>query len=202
MASVAVMACITASPTQADIIVDVQDTTITAGGTGTVDVLISSNLLSTDQFDFASYVFGITPVGGATTTLQFADPQLADESADGSYVFAADLAPGGLFFTTNDPSEVEGSDFTDTGSLITLTGTQQLLARLDLEHLSFGVGLGVGEQFRVTLLNTSGFGGSDTEFLDGITPATIDADSLTRWVLEAILITVTAATPQYRNREP
>ncbi|MCA9050584.1 MAG: PEP-CTERM sorting domain-containing protein [Planctomycetaceae bacterium] len=190
----ALTACIlTTASGQADIIVDVQDTTITAGGTGTVDVLISSNGLSTDQFDFASYVFGITPVGSPSTTLQFADPQSTTESGLGTYVFAADLAAGGLDFIVNDPAEVEGSDFTDTGSLITLSGTQQLLAQLDLEHLPPGAGLGAGDQFRITLVNTSAFGGSDTEFLDGITPATIDADSFNPLGVGGGLITVTSA---------
>lgn len=181
--------CADGSAVTAGIIVDVHDATISAGGSGTVDVSISSNGLSTDQFDFASYVFGITPVGGAASVLQFTDPQSTMESGDGSYVFAADLAPGGLLFTVNDPSEVEGSDFTDTGSLITLSGAQQLLAQLDLEH----VGLGVGDQFRITLLNTSAFGGSDTEFLDGTTPATIDADSFNPLGIGGGLITVTSA---------
>ena len=192
---VALTACIlAASSGQADIIVDVQDATINAGGTGTVDVLISSNGLSTDQFDFASYVFGITPVGSPSTTLQFAEPQSTAESGLGTYVFAPDLAVGGLEFFVNDPSEVEGFDSTDTGSLITLSSSPQLLAQLDLEHLPFGAGLGAGDQFRITLLSTSAFGGSDTEFLNGLTPANIAADSFNPLGIGGGLITVTSAS--------
>lgn len=47
-----------------DVIVDVQDASITAGGTGFVDVLI--DITGGDNLDFANYDFLITPVSGGS----------------------------------------------------------------------------------------------------------------------------------------
>lgn len=160
------------SSAEAAIIVAVQSTSITAGGTGFVDVLISSN--SNDVLDFASYEFNIAAVGGPVSTLEFANPQILTEDQDASYVFFGDNLGINVVTLTN--STFIGDDATNSGTGVTLTATTSLLARLDLLHV-LGIGQtaaqAAGEQFQISLRNSV-----DTRFEDTLaTPIAFSSTS-------------------------
>lgn len=145
-------------PASAALVISVQSTTIFAGGSGFVDVLISST--SSDSVDLVNYEFAITSVGSPSGTLQFIAPQVYSEHGFANYVFASDPSVDGIFENSLSNSVLEAGDFTENFSGVPLTtSTQLLLARLELEHV-LGPGqtaaLAAGEQFLVTLQNSAG----------------------------------------------
>ncbi|MCA9048481.1 MAG: hypothetical protein KDA89_07115, partial [Planctomycetaceae bacterium] len=138
-----------------DIIVDVSDTTIAAGGIGTVDVFISST--GTDDIEFASYAFAITAIGSPGSTLEFEYPPDFSESLIGGpngYVFVGDSLGIDYDDINSTNSTYIGFDGVDVGPSVTIDSTEKLLVRLDLRH-TLGTGqspaLADGEQFRITL---------------------------------------------------
>lgn len=189
---------------QADIIVDVQDTTITADGTGFVNVLISSNAApgTPDNVDFASYDFGITSVGAPGSSLRFVyPPDLSEGTIGGAngYLFFGDTAGIAYDAINSTPSNYLGSDGTNSFAGVDLsTTTSRLLVRLELQH-DLGPGqttaLADGEQFRITLQNSF-----DTFFDDfNVDPVGIDASSFDALGVGGGLITVSgsaAAVPE------
>ncbi len=178
-----------------DIIVKVQDNTITAGGTGFIGVLISSS--GTDILTYASYDFNISVIGGPVSTLEFTSPQDLTEDTDTSYVFS------GANFGIN-PITLTNSQFVaddgHTGAGTTLS-SEFLLARPDLTHI---LGLGqlavdaAGEQFQITLDELS----PDTLFLnENGDPLAIDA--VNSHLTATITVTSAAAAamfPSFRFR--
>jgi len=176
---------------EADIIVDVQDAFITAGGSGFVDVLISST--GTDDLEFASYLFELTNVGAPSSTLEYAAQNFTEDLL-GNYVFFGDNA-GILSFTDGDPlypnSQFGATDQVDLNGAVTLTGATQLLARLELNHVLGGGQAAadtIGEQFRITMLDTG-----DTLFADDVDDLIIDASSFAPLGVGGGIITVQAA---------
>ncbi len=191
LAAAAVMLCICASATQADIIIDVQDTVITADGTGFVDVLISTT--GGDNVDFASYVFGLSAVGSPGSTLEFIG---VEGHADPNYIFAGDPSVDGISLDDLSPVQLTASDLTDSSSPPG-TGTDRLLARLLLNHdLVLGETAGdaiANDSFRITLIDDS-LGLGNTFFSDDVRGEPfIDASSFDPFVGGG-LITVTAAS--------
>ncbi len=148
------------SGADAGIIIGVQSTSITAGGTGSVDVLISSD--SNDLLDFAAYEFAITNVGGPVSTLEFTN---ATEVGGSPYVFAGDNL--GINVSTLTNSQLIANDATNSGTGVILNSTF-LLARLGLNHV-LGPGQTAaqagGEQFQISLLNSG-----NTLFQDNTLP--------------------------------
>ncbi len=158
-----------------DIILDVQDASISAGGTGFIDVLISSD--GTDNLFRTAYHFEITDAV-ANGSLQFRPSvfQTNDQQsvvAPVPYVFGADTDPGNFFATRQDPTvtQIIGGDNTLSGTGVSLTTTQTLLARLQVEHITGTPLAAVGDTFTVKLINSDNgmpgdFTDDSTQFLD------------------------------------
>ncbi len=142
------------SQARAAIVVTIQDATIAAGGSGFVDVLISSN--TSLNLDVAAYDFEITLVGtpARISTLQFTTPQVT-EVGFADYVFAGDAAPIDVFTLNN--SRFVAIAATESFNGVSLTATTRLLARLELESV-LGPGgtpaLANGEQFQISLVDS------------------------------------------------
>jgi hypothetical protein len=174
------------------IIVSYQGGSITAGGTGFVDVMVSSNAApgTPDFLDAFSAHFLITPLGGAVANgLQFVNPQSDSQLGMGNYVFAGNsLTPppiGAVSTATNANDTYIGGDATLNAIPVGLNNTQSpfLLFRLDLSAALANV----GDQFTIQLQSgqfysdltdplselpiTGSFAGSDGSF----TPFTITA---------------------------
>ncbi|TWU08401.1 PEP-CTERM sorting domain-containing protein [Stieleria varia] len=157
----------------ADLIIDVQDAVITAGGTGFADVLIRSD--GVDNVDLAQYSFQITALGGATSSLTFSAPFDFSEQTFANYLFAGDNL-GILDTPPNNATVYTAGDLTASALGVNLGGANRVLARLDFQHtLGFGQtpAMAAGEQFLISLLNTG-----DTFFEDNaFNPVGIDASS-------------------------
>lgn len=140
-----------------DVIVEVGPASIAAGGTGFVDVWISSNT-GTDSLYSAAYEFKIM---GSTTngSLEFRSPQLGSEQADSDYVFFPDTDAANFFAAPDavDPTGLLGGDSIAASgpASITLTSTKQLLARLELVHSSGSPVNAIGDTFTISLINTN-----------------------------------------------
>jgi hypothetical protein len=154
-----------------DIIVDVQDASISAGGTGFIDVLISST--GTDNLYLTSYHFEITG-SVANGELQFR-PNAFQTNVQQSvvapvpYVFSGDTNSGNFFANRQDPTltQIIGGDSTLSGTGISLTSTQALLARLQVEHITGTPLAAVGDAFTVKLINDDN--GTPVDFTDDST---------------------------------
>ncbi len=177
---------VVSSTARADMIVAIQNTMITAGGSGFVDVLISST--GTDTLDFASYDFQISLVGGPASTLQFSNPQNLTETGLANYVFAGDAGAINVITLTNSQFTADAGTLSFAG--VGLTAATSLLARLEVESV-LGPGQTAaqanGEQFRISLLNSF-----DTLLKDeNGNDLTIDGSSFT--IPNTGLITIQAA---------
>ncbi|MCX7399768.1 MAG: PEP-CTERM sorting domain-containing protein [Planctomycetales bacterium] len=144
------------------VIVEVGNASIAAGGTGFVDVWISST--GTDSLSSAAYEFKIT--GSATNgALEFSSSQLASEQGEPDYVFSPHIDPLNFFAArdTVDPTRLLGGDsIASPGpTAITLGTTKQLLARLELVHNSGSPLNAIGDQFTISLINTNPLTPSD-----------------------------------------
>lgn len=154
-----VLAC--SAGCRGELIIEVQDAQIPYGGSGYVDVLISSN--SSDPLSAFNARINITPGGSPNGDLQF-DAVPFDASAvtsPFSYVFLGDSA--GYFVGGPLPYEANVSDATLSASDVTLGGTKRLLARLAVTHVG-GTSAAVGETFSIV------FDHSTSVFLDSLSP--------------------------------
>jgi hypothetical protein len=190
---VALASLSSAVPLSAAIIVEVQDAFLVADGVGHVDVMISSD--GTEDLFSAGYEFTIS--GDATDgDLFFRSTQLSTEidvPGPNGYVFGN--VPTGNFNATPDFTflTMGGGDFLNALPAVSLTGTQRLLARLEIEHSSTGSPLdAVGNTFKIGLID-NGF----TEFHsdDTGTLSSIDPDSFAPGNFGTVTIT-SAAVPE------
>lgn len=159
--SIIILMAMTA-PVTADIIVQVQNASIAAGGTGFVDVWISST--SSDDLYSSGFEFEITatgPNGISNGSLQFrADiDQSNSEQVDAGppdYVFFGDTDPGNFSATRQDPdtTRIVGGDIKSTAINATIDTTQRLLARLEIEHLTGTPLAAVNDTFSIMLKNS------------------------------------------------
>ena len=181
-----ILLSLTASTTaSAGVIIQVQNATITAGGTGFVDVLISST--GTDNLLLAQFDFRISG-NAANGALQFrstADQSKSEQLVNSpfAYVFLGDTDSANWFANQQaTPTELLGGDFTVSTTGVTLDGTQKLLARLEIEHISGSPLAAVGDSFTLSLWNADQ-GNADpiddsTLFLDDMfNPLMFDIDS-------------------------
>lgn len=176
---------------RADIIVDVQDAMITAGGFGFVDVLIISST-GTDTLDYYFDDFQISLVGAPVSTLQFSNPQILTETGLGNYVFPT-LNAGAINVITLTNSQFIADAGTLSFAGVGLTAATRLLPRLEVESV-LGLGqtpaMANGEQFLISLLNSG-----DTLFNDDLGNfLTIDGSSAANTGL--ITIQGAAAVPE------
>lgn len=179
------LAATISSPLSADIIVDIQDATIAAGGTGFVDVLISSNSIS----DLASFGFefqiSAPTVNGALrfSAVQSDSETTAQSPLDYDYVFLGDSINFSAVRQDPDEQSLVGGDAASAN--VSITGTQLLMARLEIEHITGTPLAAVGDTFTVSLLP-----GPNTEFLDeNLAPVNLFSSS-------SGTITITAAVPE------
>lgn len=143
------------APVRSDIIVDVQDATIAANGSGFVDVLISSN--GTDDLASVGYLFEITG-SSANGELRFRptpEQTNSEQNVDSpyKYIFYDDKDPGNFFATAQTDTLYEGSDATQSGNNLPLTAVQRLLVRLELVHVSPTPEAAVLDTFTISFFN-------------------------------------------------
>jgi hypothetical protein len=168
------------SPVRSDIIVDVQDASIAANGTGFVDVLISSNGTLTDLMASFSFEFQISAptLNGA---LRFSAVQSNSETtATGpDYVFLGDSQNFNAQQLIPSEQTLVGGD--GASGNVNIAGGPFLMARLELEHLTGTPLAAVGETFTISL--TPG----NSDFLDE------NVLSLTQGTHSSGTITITSA---------
>ena len=129
---------------RADVIVEVQDATVSPNGTGYIDILISGTASDNlDSFQISASITG--SVANGSLIFSAAQP---DISAEADYVFLGDS--GGYSGTQGSPTtDVSALDGTASFLGVTLTGTKKLVARFAFEHTETGVS--VGDTYTVTL---------------------------------------------------
>jgi hypothetical protein len=186
LAAFAIITC--SAPASAAIIIQIQNATIAAGGTGFVDVLISST--GTDSLASAGFDFRIMgPIGNGSLRFRSTAQQSNSEQSASAppeahdYVFLGDTDPGNFFAVRQlDETRLLGGDSTFSGTNVMLDGTQKLLARLEIEHVTGTPLAAVGDTFTIGLWNDEGdaFDPYDdsTLFLDdALNPLTFDLNS-------------------------
>jgi hypothetical protein len=172
----------------AALVIEIEDTTIDAGGLGTIDIFLRSDGTSSDNVAIASYRVAITTISESGGDLQFqassndieVNRQNSLEQLEPSYVFFGDANPTNFLATRQDPNRrllqaddstfslIDGS-FTDR----TIGPTNLLLARIELQHITPSPDTATG-QYRISLVQDPGF----TTFLDStFTPIDINPDS-------------------------
>ncbi len=149
---------------QAALLVTIGSTTLSTGGSGSVDVTISSDS-GTDLLSLFGFEFRISTLG--PTQLDFLSPQSDGQLLDAAYVLAGDsltVDAGieiGTVTTTVVPHDTfVGGDATLSGLDIPVPMTPALLVRLDLTSLT-ALPPVVGDQFFIQLVH-----GPNTFFLD------------------------------------
>jgi hypothetical protein len=183
----------------AAVVIQVEDTEIGAGQSGFVNVWISSSDES-DSLKLFNVVFGLTPLGSPSSTLEFIAPQTTLGNTDPNYVFVDDLEPTGLMLNWIQNDVVEGGDLTASGGEVELPATlsRRLLARLDVNHL-LGAGQSandaIGETFRISLLEEFMLSNDDTFvtfFDDASGPLSLDFSNVTPGTITIVAPSVTA----------
>ncbi len=161
--------CLLASSVCANgaIIVQVQNATITTGGSGFVDVMISS--AGSDNLYAAGYEFEITGdiLNGSLRFLPSFDPgdplnplnqSSSEQSVSGPrpYVFRPNTSVDN-FYANLGTSETSllGADFGSVAANVTLNSTQRLLARLEIQHITSTPTAAMNDTFSIMLKNTS-----------------------------------------------
>jgi len=164
---------------RAELLMSFQNTTVTSGGQGSVDVFVRSTT-GADLAQLFNSTFRITQVGqGSPGFLTFrpTDQQLKSEqsSITPPYIFLDDTDPGNLNAVTQpNGDQLSSFDFTASGNNFTIGTSNQLLARLELQH----IGAALTGQFQISLVQDSGltfFTYKDQALDDISTP--IDASS-------------------------
>lgn len=163
-----VVAAAISSSVSAGVIVDIRNATVSAGGNGFVDVLISSTGTD-DLVNFQVELQLSAPtVNGALqfTAVQSDSETTAQSPLDYDYVFLGDSI--NFFAVRQDPDEQRLFAGDSASANRQISNTQLLLARLELEH--FGLSpLAVGETFSVSLLPAG------TYFEDELGALTLDS---------------------------
>lgn len=149
------------SASWADLIIDIQDASFSPGGTGFVDVLISSN--STDDLGIFSAKFQITQTsGGGFLAFQNkfelnsadTDRQKNSERSDGNYVFSGTLGRDAFFQSQPSINGQSLVQFDRSSADVTLDDGTKLLARLELTH-GLPAGTTTGGTYEISLVSES-----------------------------------------------
>jgi hypothetical protein len=154
-----------AAPARADFIVSIGSATIPHGGTGTLDVMLTSTASSLSPDLLNNYGFTLQITG--PHELQFSSSQSFGYLSNSQYVFAGDStdqmtsSPGGTVNTTVYTNDTfVGSDSTNSGNPVSLssTNTPVLLAALTLDATITSP----GDVYTVNLVPPSGNGSMST----------------------------------------
>jgi hypothetical protein len=123
-----------------DVIVEVQDVTLAAGGSGFVDVLISSDAADAVESFFLSLVITDPNSHAVNGALEFdIEANQPNISTDASYVLFGDS----FSYTVDrdydvDPLTLSVDDFSVSGTGTVLSATKKLLARVAITHTLIG----------------------------------------------------------------
>lgn len=159
--SLAFILAVVATPARADLLITFNSPTITQGGTGTLDVYLSSNasLSSPDLLNNFAYTIQIS----GTNNLQFSSAQSFSYLTNSQYIFAGDSenqstsTPGGVVTKTVYANDTfVGFDSTASGHSISLSSssTHVLLAALTVDATITNP----GDTYTVSLIPASGDG--------------------------------------------
>lgn len=189
----------------ADLFVDVQDATLTSGGFGSIDVLVSSTG-GIDTFSLFNYQFEITPInivnGGLVefqSSFVSADEkrQSNSEQDQGNYLFAGATSVSNFAAKRQDPNRLQlvGGDVRTDGNMDLTGSTKYLLARLELQHITPSPELS-GGTFRVSLVQSPDLSYFQNLDLDNDDPAQprIHADSYS--LAGSGIVTIISAVPE------
>jgi hypothetical protein len=143
---------------QADLLLTFQDTTFNSGELGSVDVFVRSTSATGDDLaQLFNCSFRITQVGqGSPGFLTFQPTASQLKSEQGStvppYIFLGDTSPDNFSAVTQpDATQITSFDFTNSGNNFTIGTSNQLLARLELQH----IGAALTGQFQISLVQDS-----------------------------------------------
>lgn len=189
----------------ADLFVDVQDATLTSGGYGSIDVLVSSTG-GIDTFSLFNYQFEITSVNtinGGLVEFQSSFVSVDDkrqsnsEQDQGNYLFAGSTNVANFAAKRQDPNRLQlvGGDVRTDGNMNLSGPTKYLLARLELQHITPSPELSAGT-FRVSLVQSadlSYFQNLDLDNDDPLQPR-IHADSYS--LAGSGIVTIISAVPE------
>jgi len=159
-----------AVPAQADLVVSIGSTTVAQGGTGTLDVYLSSTAPSSTPDQINNYAFTLQITPNTVGNLAFSTSQSFAYLNSSNYVFFGNSADyiagltspppfGGIVETTTYANDsFLGFDNTNDFSSVSLSSSsgQVLLATLSLDASITST----GESFTVSLVPTSGRGSS------------------------------------------
>jgi hypothetical protein len=151
---------------RADLIITLSDATVAPGGTGTMDITVTSNHGNT--LSAFGLELQITPVGSPSELLQFSMDQ-TDPYGNSNYVFSGasfnqDNGPisfwSSPFQTVYMSDTIVGSDSSDSTNMtplgisyVTLSSTPSYLATVQFQAPTGSV---PGDQFQITLVNDPG----------------------------------------------
>jgi len=146
---------------RADFVISIGSPSIPQGGSGTLDVWLTSNANATSPDPLNNYAFTLQITG--PNELQFSPSQSFAYLTSGQYVFAGDStaqitsSPGGTVALTNYPNDTfVGNDSTFSGNPVSLSSanTPVLLAALTLDATITSP----GDSYTVSLAPPSGNG--------------------------------------------
>ncbi len=192
-----------AVPARAELIVTIESTSVSAGGTGTLNVYLTSTASPStpDMINQAGFELQITNNGVDGTQLAFGSQSFGYLN-NSAYVFYGDSndyqssTPGGYNSTTVYPNDsFIGLDYTASGNPVSISSsTSYLLASLTITASTLSPP-GVGDSFAVSLVPTSGngslFAGTNT-FFDTFVNGT--ETSYTSYMSTSGTVTITGAS--------
>jgi hypothetical protein len=128
----AIVVALIATTAHAGLIVDVLDTNLTAGGTGTMNVMIRSEF-GTEVLSSYGIVLQITKLSGASgDQLQFVNPQSNSQGGSSNYVLFGDsLGISSTVVPVNWPNDNYFGTDTTISNGVGVPTTELLLARLE-----------------------------------------------------------------------
>ncbi len=150
-----------ALPARADLVVSIGSPTIPQGGTGTLDVFLTSNASSSSPDLLNNYAFTLQITG--PNELQFSPSQSFAYLSSSQYVFAGDStnqttssAGGTVAMTVYSNDTFVGTDSTSSGNRVSLSSANApvLLAALTLDATITSP----GDSYAISLIPSSGNG--------------------------------------------
>ncbi|HCP13856.1 MAG TPA: hypothetical protein DIT89_16095 [Planctomycetaceae bacterium] len=150
--------CLWQATCSADLVLEVSDVSIPYGGTGFVDVFVYSNATPGDFLAAWDMTFEI--IGPVTNgSLDFDSTQdISGIASPVPYVFYGNSGSYGTSSPANNPPnpDLMFSDFTGDSSDVSLVhNNRYLLARISLVHSATRGSLAIGDQFTVSLVDSS-----------------------------------------------
>ena len=149
--------CLWQASCPADLVLEVSDVSIPYGSTGFVDVFVYSNAALGDSLAFWDMTFEIDPPKAyGSLDFDLSQPNVSGIASSVPYVFSGNSGGYGFNIPGVNPPHLLFSDFTNDGSDATLVfNNRYLLARISLVHSATGGSLAIGDEFKVSLVDSS-----------------------------------------------